>query len=87
MAKSKRRNIQNSVKKASPFVNYWTTKNFVLLFAGLAVVLLGFILMAQGPWDNPLSLTVSPLVLLVAYLVIIPAAILFSGKKQKEEDV
>ena len=32
--------------------------------------------------DNPVSLTVAPLILVVAYVVIIPIGILFKGKKQ-----
>lgn len=83
MAKVKRRIKQGAV--ASPFKNYWDKNNYIIFFVGFAVLLLGNVLMSQGPWDNPVSLTVAPLVMLIAYLVIFPVAILYSRKKETNE--
>jgi uncharacterized membrane protein YhaH (DUF805 family) len=69
----------------SPFVNYWKKENYWILLTGLALVVIGFFLMAQSPYDNPVSLTVSPIILLIAYVVVFPLAILYKGKKQEVE--
>ncbi len=70
----------------SPFKNYWNKTNYVLFFGGIFVLLLGFFLMSKGPWDNVLSLTYSPIVLLVAYIVIFPLSILYK-KRNTSSDV
>lgn len=83
MAKIKRTKV--SVKKSeSPFKNYWSTKNIILFSVGIVVLILGFILMNQYPWDNPLSLSFSPWVLLAAYLIIFPLSIFYKEKKSKQ---
>ncbi len=71
-------------KKESPFNNYWTKKNYQILGAGIVLLILGFFLMTRGPWDNPLSLTFSPIVLVIAYFVVIPFSIFYTGKKKKK---
>jgi Protein of unknown function (DUF3098) len=78
--------IKQKIKKqkkdlSSPFKNYWDKSNYILLGIGMGIIVLGFILMAQDPWDNPLSLSVSPLVLLFAYLIVFPLSILYKKKK------
>lgn len=83
MAKVKRTNV--SVKKIeSPFKNYWDKSNIIIFAVGIVVLILGFILMNQYPWDNPLSLSVSPWVLLVAYLIIFPLSIFYRRKKKDQ---
>jgi cytochrome bd-type quinol oxidase subunit 2 len=70
----------------SPFKDYWDKNNYIIFGVGLAVLLLGFYLMAQAPWDNPVSLSISPIVLLIAYLVIFPLAIFYRKKQKSEQD-
>lgn len=70
----------------SPFANYWGKKNYIILISGIFIILLGFILMSQSPWDNTLSLTISPIVLLIAYVVIIPLSILYKNKSNSSEE-
>lgn len=69
-------------KSESPFKNYWDKSNYLLLSLGLLVLAIGFYLMTFGPWDNPISLSISPIVLLIAYLIIFPVSILYKKKKQ-----
>ncbi len=70
-----------TLKKSSlPF----TVENYFLFFAGLLCIVSGYILMGTGDVNGALSLTVSPIVLSIGYLIIIPAAILYR-KKNKEE--
>ncbi len=85
MAKVRRKIKAQAKTVQSPFKNYWTNTNYMILGAGIVVLFIGFLLMAQGPWDNPLSMTISPLVLLVAYLVIFPLSIFYKKRKKAEE--
>jgi hypothetical protein len=57
-------------------------KNIILVAIGVLLLVIGFICLATGPADNPVSLTVAPLILVIAYIVVIPLGILFGGKKQ-----
>ena len=84
MAKVKPKNKSKFL--TSPFKDYWTKQNYLLFTFGLLIIIVGFILMAQSPWNNTLSLTVSPLVLLIAYLVVIPLSILYKKKKTPIEE-
>ncbi|MCF8261342.1 MAG: DUF3098 domain-containing protein [Melioribacteraceae bacterium] len=90
MAKRKiRKKVKNQNSRfQSPFASYWSKTNFILLFTGIGILILGYYLMNVGPWDNPISLTISPLLLLFAYLVVFPAAILYKQKgKQEDQNV
>ena len=58
-------------------------KNLILIAVGVLMLVIGFICLASGPADNPVSLTVAPIILSIAYLVIIPLGILWSGKKYR----
>lgn len=82
VVKKKRHNKQ----AISPFKIEWTKENYIIAAVGLLLLIIGFFLMSQGPWDNPLSLSVSPIVLLIAYLVIFPLAILYKKKKVEKND-
>lgn len=57
-------------------------KNLLLIGIGVLLLIIGFICLGTGPADNPVSLTIAPLILTLAYVVIIPLGILFNGKKQ-----
>ncbi len=70
--------------KESPFKNYWKKSNYVLFAISFFVLLLGFFLMNQGPWDNPISLSYSPIVLLLAYLVLFPLSIMYKKKRSSK---
>lgn len=64
-----------------------TKKNLVLIALGVLLLIIGFACLATGPAENPVSLTVAPLILCLAYLVIIPVGILWKGKKEDKKDV
>ena len=61
-------------------------KNIILVAIGVLLLVIGFICLATGPADNPVSLTVAPLILVIAYMVVIPLGILFTGKEQDKQD-
>ena len=81
MAKIKPKSKKLSKSLVSPFRNYWHKNNYIIFIFGFVLLILGFALMSYDPWDNPISLSFSPLVLLLAYLVIFPASILYNKKK------
>ncbi len=61
-------------------------KNILLVSLGALLIVIGFVCLAQGPADNPVSLTVAPIILVFAYLVVVPIGILWNGKNQKKGD-
>lgn len=62
-------------------------KNLILIAVGVLLLVIGFICLATGPAENPVSLTVAPLILCLAYLIVIPLGILWKGKKEEKKDV
>ena len=83
---AKVRSKKQSKVLSSPFKNYWTRNNYIIFAIGLGIILIGFVLMNQAPWNNTLSLSVSPIVLLVAYLIVIPFSILYKKNKNVVEE-
>jgi hypothetical protein len=63
--------------------NIFDRLNYRLFLAGIAVILLGFIALMQGPWNSFLSLHLAPLLLLIGYCVLIPIAIMKRSNKPK----
>jgi hypothetical protein len=59
-------------------------RNLYILGIGLAVLVIGFILMAQPPASSFLSKTLAPIVVVIAYVIIIPYSILYGRKKEKQ---
>lgn len=82
MAKVKKQNSRKS-GFVSPFKNYWGKENYIFLAIGILLLFLGYVLMAQGNWDSSTSLTLSPIVLTIAYLVVFPLSIFYKRKLDK----
>ena len=59
-------------------------KNLILIGIGILLLIIGFICLGTGPADNPVSLSVAPIILTIAYVVIIPLGILYSGKDENK---
>jgi len=60
-------------------------RNLYILGIGLAVLVIGYLFMAQGPATSFWSRTLSPIVVVLAYVIIIPYAILYGRKKEDKE--
>ncbi|MFO7446476.1 MAG: hypothetical protein R6W90_08920 [Ignavibacteriaceae bacterium] len=88
MAKTvKKKSIHTAKKKyTSPFGIYWEKKNYLFLFLGFALLILGYFVMSMGDWDSFPSLVISPIILFIAYILIFPASILYR-KKESEKPV
>ena len=59
--------------------NKWSygKKNYILFSLGLALLIVGYYLMASGSVNSFQSLAISPILLILGYLVIIPVALLY----------
>jgi len=55
--------------------------NYQLFGIGLLVIISGYFLMATGETESIQSVKLAPVILLIGYCVIIPAAILIKPKK------
>ena len=69
--------MENKNKKTLQFSWPYKRKNYVLFGVGVFVIIVGYLIMYLGEVNSFQSLVISPLLLLVGYLVIIPMAILF----------
>mgnify|MGYP006310089649 CR=1 FL=1 len=58
--------------------------HFKLIGVGLVLLAAAYILLGQGPVENPLSKTVAPVILILVYCVLFPFAILVREKKNSE---
>ena len=68
--------MENKNKKTLQFSWPYKRKNYVLFGVGVFVIIVGYLIMYLGEVNSFQSLVISPLLLLVGYLVIIPMAIL-----------
>jgi ATP/ADP translocase len=86
MAKAVKKRSVKTTKKTfvSPFSIYWDKTNYILLFAGILFVIVGFYLMSIGNWDSTTSLVISPIILFIGYVIIFPLSILFRKKESAE---
>ena len=55
-------------------------KNYMLFGIGLLVIIIGYILMATGETDSFQSVKLSPIILLIGYVIIIPLSIFYRFK-------
>ena len=74
--------IQKSIKdqkkvSGSHFKDYWQKQNYFFLIFSMVFLIIGYYFMMDGSWDSTLSMSISPIVLLIAYLILIPLAIFF----------
>ena len=56
--------------------------NYQLFGIGLVTIILGYILMATGETESIQSIKIAPVILIVGYCVLIPAAILVKPKNK-----
>ena len=69
--------MDNKNKKTLQFSWPYKRKNYLLFGVGVFVIIVGYLIMYLGDVNSFQSLVVSPLLLLLGYLVIIPVALLF----------
>ena len=64
----------------------FTKLNYQILGAGILCIILGYVALAQEPWNGTIPLVIAPILLMLGYCVIIPVGILFR-KRIKTEDL
>ncbi len=67
---------RKSIIESLPF----TKSNYQILGLGLLVIVLGYVALAQPPWNGTMALDVAPILLVLGYCVLIPLGILFRKK-------
>ena len=68
--------IMKENKKTVKFLWPYKRKNYLLFGVGVFVIIVGYLIMYTGDVNSFQSLVISPLLLLLGYLVIIPIALL-----------
>ena len=61
----------------------FSTTNYVLFGIGLALIIVGYFVMAAGEVNSFQSLTLAPIMLFIGYLIIIPIALIYRDKKKQ----
>ncbi len=87
MAKTKQQNLanlKNKKQKADHLHIALTTKNYMIIGIGLAIIIVGYILMAPNSVDGFLPTIVAPIFLVIGYCVVIPIGILYKDNTEKE---
>jgi hypothetical protein len=87
-APAQRQRTGRAAKGASgvrPFNMPFEKKNITFILIGIGVVTLGYIMMAMSETMGFVALDVSPIVLLIGYLVIIPMGIMYGAHRKTTE--
>ena len=69
--------MENKNKKTVMFLWPYKRKNYLLFGVGVFVIIVGYLIMYLGDVNSFQSLVISPLLLLLGYLIIIPVALLY----------
>ena len=78
---------KDSDSNASLFESWdFTTINYILFGIGLALIIMGYIIMAAGEVNSFQSLTLAPIMLFIAYIIVIPAALIYREKSPEVEE-
>ena len=64
----------------------FSTVNYALFGIGLALIILGYIVMENGEVNSFQSLTVAPIILFVGYIIFIPAALIYRDKNLEKKE-
>jgi hypothetical protein len=67
--------------KATSFGFEWTKTNYILLGAGLFLIIVGFLFLGFG------DITIAPVLLVLGYCVIIPLGILYPKKNGEQRNL
>jgi hypothetical protein len=62
----------------------FTSTNYIIFGIGLALIIMGYVLMALGTVNSFQSLTLAPILLFFGYIVVIPFALIYRDKKITE---
>ena len=61
----------------------FSSKNYLIFGIGLVLIILGYFIMVMGTVNSFQSLTLAPIMLFIGYIVIIPLALIYRDKSDK----
>jgi len=75
-------NDKNNKDHAKLFDGWtYTKKNYWIFGSGVAVIILGYLIMVSGEVYSFRSMTIAPIMLFFGYLVLIPLSLIYKDKK------
>jgi ABC-type transport system involved in cytochrome bd biosynthesis fused ATPase/permease subunit len=92
MAKTKQQNVQalkskRQRREQSHLHFAMTSKNYMIIGIGIALIILGYIFMSENSVDGFLPTVIAPILLMVGYCVIVPFGILYKDRNVNENIV
>ena len=81
-----RRSARGQQAQAVQFTLPYDRRNGIVFAAAIALIVIGYICLAQPPVDGFLSLTLAPILLVIGYVFLIPMALLMKSDKELQED-
>lgn len=69
-----------------PFQMPFESKNVMIILGGILLITLGYFLMSSDEVMGTMALDVSPIILLIGYLVVIPFGIMYGSKGAKRAE-
>ena len=74
-------------KDSSTLFESWSFSktNYLLFFAGLVLIIFGYIAMGNGEVSSFQSLTLAPTMLFLGYIVFIPSALIYKNRRLKKD--
>ena len=77
----------NNSKDSSTLFESWSFSktNYLLFFAGLVLIIFGYIVMGNGEVSSFQSLTLAPTMLFLGYIVFIPSALIYKNRRLKKD--
>lgn len=82
-AQRQRTTRTKSTSTVRPFNMPFESKNVMFILIGIGVVTLGYVIMGMSETMGFMALSVSPVVLLLGYLVVIPLGIMYGAHRKK----
>jgi uncharacterized membrane protein YphA (DoxX/SURF4 family) len=64
----------------------FSAPNYILFGIGVALIIVGYLIMATGEVNSFQSLTLAPIMLFIGYIIVIPAALIYRGKSPEVEE-
>jgi len=92
MAKTKQQNVQTlkskrQKKELSHLHFAMTSKNYYIIGAGIALIIIGYFLMSENSVSGFLPTIVAPILLIFGYCVIVPIGILYTDRGVSDSTV
>lgn len=85
MAKIQQRRRKQMPKSTISEAELPQKTNYVIMIAGVIVLLFGVLIMASGDAYSATAVTYAPIILFIAYCVIIPLGIMYKKKSSDSE--